>query len=759
MSKKSVYSFLATGIIFFSLTSFSYAVIGTKEGIASSCALLTTTTILRPWTKHPDVKKLQYLLNLDKATQVAQVGVGSLGKESMLYGAGTLKAVARFQEKYASEILTPSGLTKGTGVFGQGTKKKMLALYCSKATSSPVTVPIVTKNTQQQVTSVIPTPVSVPIFSQTQTSIITQAPVQNQTPTPVVTQAPVQVVTPPTVTVPTVPSFIKGSDFNNGTLRGFTTWDVTQVGFPFDIDKDLSDLASTGANLIRVALVTNRSTTSPRYTIDSAQYASLDQVLIRADRYHFKVVVVIAQANSQQGSYWSDVQEQNDYASLLKAVATKYRDNVVIAGFDIMNEPVLGLPESQSTLVWESIARNIVNQIRSVDTNHVIIIESADWALPNIFYYMKPVNIEDKNIVYSVHMYEPQEVTGQGLSGRPLGVYYPNATYNMTSTRAMLTYVSDFQKKYNVPIYVGEFSAIRWAPGATRENYLRDVLTIFTENKWSWTYHSWRTWNGWDAEIPSSSPSDTTRTSTSSVLALLKQGFSGNISQASTPTPTVTPTSTVASLVASYNMNEGSGATLIDRSGNGRHGTLIGSPLWEAGKNSGGLTFSSSNKVDLASLLPISGVQQLTISAWMKRTSSGSSVEIGKQSVSGGNSITLELWTDGNLYLGLSSGGDYGTVSLNDTSWHHITMVFDGTQTGNSNRLKGYVDGVQQVLAFTGSIPALTTTATDAFGIGSVSTKYSNGQIDDVRVYNRALTNTEIITDMNTPVVETVTIP
>lgn len=751
MSKSYGYSFLAAGIIFFSLTSFSYAVMGTKEDITSSCSILTTTTILRLWTKNPDVKKLQYLLNRDKAIQVAQAGVGSPGKESTLYGAGTLKAVARFQEKYASEILTPAGLTKGTGVFGQGTKKKMLALYCNKDTSSPMitpTIPVVIKNTSNVLPSVPPTS----FFSPTPTQ--TSAPI-----TPQVTQ--VAVAPLPVVALP--PSFVKGSDFNNGSLRGFTTWDVTQGGFPFDIDKDLSDLASTGANLIRVALIVNRSTTSPRYTIDSAQYASLDQVLIRADRYHFKVVVVIAQANSQQGSYWSDVQEQNDYASLLKVVATKYRNTMVIAGFDIMNEPVLGLLESQSTLVWEPIARNIVNQIRSVDTNHVIIIESADWALPNIFYYMKPVNIEDKNIVYSVHMYEPAAVTNQGLSGNPLGVYYPNATYNMTSTRAMLTYVSDFQKKYNVPIYVGEFSAIRWAPGATRENYLRDVLTIFTENKWSWTYHSWRTWNGWDAEIPSSNPSDTTRTSTSAVLTLLKQGFQGTISQAPVLTPaprvTPTPTPTVTGLVASYNMDEMTGSVLIDRSGNGRNGTLIGSPLWESGKNNGGLTFTGANKVDLGASLPITGAPKLTISAWMKRSTLGSSVEIGKQSISGGSSITIELWTDGNLYLGLSSGGDYGTVSLNDTSWHHVTMVFDGTQTGNSNRLKGYVDGVQQGLTFTGSIPALTTTATDAFGIGSVSTKYSNGQIDDVRIYTRALSDSEVVTDMNTPVVETVTPP
>lgn len=62
-----------------------------------------------------------------------------------------------------------------------------------------------------------------------------------------------------------------------------------------------------------------------------------------------------------------------------------------------------------------------------------------------------------------------------------------------------------------------------------------------------------------------------------------------------------------------------------------------------------------------------------------------------------------------NVYV---SSGNYGSFALADTGFHVLTAVFDGSLTGDSNRLKVYLDGAQQTLAFTGAIPAVTTSAT-----------------------------------------------
>jgi len=58
----------------------------------------------------------------------------------------------------------------------------------------------------------------------------------------------------------------------------------------------------------------------------------------------------------------------------------------------------------------------------------------------------------------------------------------------------------EFQQRYGVHIYIGEFSAIRWAPEGSAYRYIKDLIEIFESHGWDWTYHAFREWSGWSVE-------------------------------------------------------------------------------------------------------------------------------------------------------------------------------------------------------------------------------------------------------------------
>lgn len=184
---------------------------------------------------------------------------------------------------------------------------------------------------------------------------------------------------------------------------------------------------------------------------------------------------------------------QNKFIEIWEDIATRYKDNTTIWGYDLLNEPMEGT--ALIATGWIELATKVGKAIRLIDTQHAIIVE-PDAALG--FNYLTPLS-GVSGVVYSPHIYTTLAYTHQGvLTGYPEGVALPS----LATLTASLQSARDFQTDYNVHIYVGEFSAVRWAPNAA--TWFTNMTDLFESYGWDWSYHAFREWDGWDLERPSS---------------------------------------------------------------------------------------------------------------------------------------------------------------------------------------------------------------------------------------------------------------
>jgi len=199
------------------------------------------------------------------------------------------------------------------------------------------------------------------------------------------------------------------------------------------------------------------------------------------------------------------------------------------------------------------------------------------------------------------------------------------------------------------------------------------------------------------------------------------------------------------------------GEDVCDTSGNGNHGTIANgeSDEWSTTtpsalnfSNPYSMDFEGNEFVETTLDVELDGISEVTISAWMKRrsTAGGKYVLLGRENGAYTDALNIQMWDDGLIYFMPDNPG-FATAASNDTNWHHVVMVFNGNLSGDSNRLKGYIDGVEQSLSYAATIPATTEVMTDPFVIGETvpdGGSFTDGFIDDVRVYNRALSIDEV---------------
>jgi hypothetical protein len=279
-----------------------------------------------------------------------------------------------------------------------------------------------------------------------------------------------------------------------------------------------SDLRTLGgewkANHIRWQLIWGGFPHSPADKGDLAAYdqwingelAKLDQMLPICRELGMLVLIDLhtppgGRNQAKECPLFHEKRFQDKFQEVWEKIARRYRGNKTVWGYDLVNEPVEGSVKD-GCLDWQQLAERTAKAVRSIDPDHAIIIEPAPWGGPDAIKNLAPINVP--GIVYSVHMYMPHQFTHQGVYDAPTGIVYPGMIgkrmWDKEALRQALQPVREFQQDYNAHIYIGEFSAIRWAPGNSAYVYLRDVINIMEEYGWDWAYHAYREWSGWSVE-------------------------------------------------------------------------------------------------------------------------------------------------------------------------------------------------------------------------------------------------------------------
>jgi glucose/arabinose dehydrogenase len=214
---------------------------------------------------------------------------------------------------------------------------------------------------------------------------------------------------------------------------------------------------------------------------------------------------------------------------------------------------------------------------------------------------------------------------------------------------------------------------------------------------------------------------------------------------------TVTQNPLPAGLVAGWSFNEGTGTSASDASGNNNILTLLNGATWTGGHHNGGLSLSGNANASASSSVSLNLSGSYTLTAWINPSSlTGYQTVLIKENSSGGGGCGYWLQTVGNQ---ISSGFNNGSgcsehtanANLQTNAWYHIAAVFD--DTGNTYQI--YLNGNLLTSQLEATVPIPNnqnlTIGRTAFG------ENWNGLLDEVRIYNRALSQAEIQADMNTP--------
>jgi hypothetical protein len=224
--------------------------------------------------------------------------------------------------------------------------------------------------------------------------------------------------------------------------------------------EDIALLHRAGFNAIRVPLHYNLFESD-----DAEGFKLLDRLIVWSRAENLYVILDLhAAPGGQTGTNIDDSvgypwlyqspQEQEHLIAIWRRLATHYRDEPVVLGYDLLNEPIPHFPKLQSlNPSLEPLYKKLSAEIRKVDAHHILFLGGAQWD-GNFSVFGKPF---DANVAYTFHKY-----------------------WTAPDETVLKPYI-DFRERYDVPIWMGE-------SGENTDEWIAQFAKSLEKNNIGWAF-------------------------------------------------------------------------------------------------------------------------------------------------------------------------------------------------------------------------------------------------------------------------------
>lgn len=312
-------------------------------------------------------------------------------------------------------------------------------------------------------------------------------------------------------------NFINGyPGFESGLRRALAeTIGPATAGFLFDrmldyflAEDDIVEMKALGATVVRLPLNYRHfeGDAEPFKYLEKG-FARLDRVLGWCAKHGLYAILDLHAVQGWQDPdwhsdhygrltlLWHHPHFQDRFTALWEEFARRYKDNATIAGYNVINEPVTGVPHGFFGYPYQSnwevlnhLYRRVVAAIRKIDPDHIIFLEGDLFSV--LFAGLEPPFAD--NLVYSSHNYIRPCLEAGPYSGR-------FSTGNWDPARMKqdfdLQEGTRFCREHRVPLWVGEFGGAFDGPAEDVPHRLRatdDQVAVFEQNSCHWTIWTWK---------------------------------------------------------------------------------------------------------------------------------------------------------------------------------------------------------------------------------------------------------------------------